>query len=85
MRTTKFWVLLLGALLVLSVAAAVWGIAYSILSVILLFIPILGWILFPIIGLTGLVFLALAILGIVNAVNGTMKPLPLIGGFEIIK
>jgi uncharacterized membrane protein len=30
-------------------------------------------------------FLVLVVLGIINAVNGRMKPLPLIGNFEIIK
>jgi len=36
--------------------------------------------------LVGIAVLVLAILGIINAVNGRMKPLPVIGGrFEIIK
>lgn len=45
-------------------------------------IPILGWI----VGFAGWVFLlVLAIMGIVNAANGEMKKLPLLGDFEIIK
>lgn len=45
-------------------------------------IPILGWI----VGFVGWVFLlVLAIMGIVNAANGQMKKLPLIGDIEIIK
>ena len=42
------------------------------------FIPILGWIISPILNI---VILVLAILGIINAVNGVEKPLPLIGQF----
>lgn len=45
-------------------------------------IPILGWI----IGFFGGIFvLVLAIMGIINALNGEMKKLPLIGDIEIIK
>lgn len=45
-------------------------------------IPILGWI----VGFVGWVFLlVLAIMGIVNALNGEMKKLPLLGDIEIIK
>ena len=36
-------------------------------------------------GVMGLAMLALAILGIINAVNGKMTPLPIIGKFSIIK
>jgi uncharacterized membrane protein len=56
------------------------GIAISIVAGI---IPFIGWF---IIGPLGTLFvLALAILGIVNAVNGKAKPLPLIGGISLIK
>lgn len=52
-------------------------------NIVLGFIPILGWLfmvtLFPI---TIIVF---AIMGIINASKGEMKPLPLIGGFTLIK
>ena len=45
-------------------------------------IPFVG----PIIaGIGGIVTFVFAILGIINAINGAMKPLPLIGGIEIIK
>jgi hypothetical protein len=33
----------------------------------------------------GLAVTALCVIGIINAVNGNMKPLPLIGKFTIIK
>jgi len=70
---------------ILFIAAAAWGIAYSILTFILMFIPVLGWILVIILGIATLIFPVLCIVGIINAVNGTMKPLPVIGKFEVIK
>ena len=42
----------------------------------------IGGFLSPLVGITIFVFM---ILGIINAVNGVMKPLPLIGKFTIIK
>ena len=46
-------------------------------------IPIVGWfIIAPVGSIATLVF---AIMGIVNAAQGQMKPLPLIGKFQIIK
>lgn len=46
-------------------------------------IPFLGWF---IIGPLGSIFvLVLFVLGIINAVNGEMKPLPLIGKYTLIK
>lgn len=46
-------------------------------------IPIVGW--FFILTLGNLAILVLAILGIINASNGAMKPLPLIGDISILK
>jgi uncharacterized membrane protein len=45
-------------------------------------IPLLGW--FIILPIGSVVVVVLAILGIVNAAKGEMKPLPMIGGFKII-
>lgn len=46
-------------------------------------VPIIGWFL---IGPAGSIFLlVLAVMGIINAVNGEMKPLPLIGNYTILK
>jgi uncharacterized membrane protein len=59
-------------LLILSIAC----------NIVLGVIPIIGWILLPLANLATLVF---AILGIVAAANGQLKPLPLIGGITIIK
>lgn len=47
------------------------------------FIPFLGW--FIIIPFGNLLIAVLAILGIINAANGILKPLPVIGGFSLIK
>lgn len=46
-------------------------------------IPFIGW--FVILPLGYLCTLALAIVGIINAANGTKKPLPVIGGITLIK
>ena len=60
-------------------------IAVAFICSVLGLIPILG-IIFIIIGsLAGLVALALAILGIINAANGKAKELPLIGQFNFLK
>lgn len=47
------------------------------------FIPFIGW--FIIMPLVSLAVVILAIMGIVNAIGGKMTPLPLIGGFQILK
>lgn len=56
------------------------GFAVSIVGSI---IPFIGW--FIIGPLGGLFVLVLGVLGIVNALNGVEKELPLIGGFKILK
>ncbi|TVY10214.1 hypothetical protein [Paenibacillus cremeus] len=50
-------------------------------NVVLGFIPLLGLLLIP---LANLGVLVLTIMGILNAVNGFMKPLPLIGSIRIL-
>jgi uncharacterized membrane protein len=70
---------------VLFIAALLYGIAYGILTAMLIFIPIIGWLLILLLGLLSIVFLALCVVGIVNAVNGRMRPLPIIGGITVIK
>ncbi len=58
------------------------GLVLFICSVIVWFIaraiPVFGWVLSP---LLNIAILVLAIIGIVNAVNGDEKPLPFIGSF----
>lgn len=46
-------------------------------------IPILGW--FIVLPLGSIFLIVVAIMGIINALNGEMKKLPLIGGYELIK
>ncbi len=69
----------------LAICAIAYSIAYSIVSFVLAFIPILGWIVIAALGLVSLVFLVFAIIGIVSAVSGTMTKLPLIGNIKILK
>nr|MDD6336387.1 zinc-ribbon domain-containing protein [bacterium] len=71
--------------LVLCIAEVIYGIAYSILSSIILAISWKLYFLVQIIGIVSLAFLALAIIGIVNAANGKAKELPLIGNIKILK
>lgn len=71
--------------LVLAIAEVAFAIVYTILSLILGMIPWVGPILVFIIGLLWIVFGVLAILGIINAVNGKAKELPVIGKFRILK
>ena len=54
------------------------GIIASVVAV----IPVIGWIVAPI---AGLVITVLAIIGIINALNGRAKELPVIGKFKILK
>lgn len=45
-------------------------------------IPVIGWIIAPI---AGLVITVLAVIGIINALGGKAKELPIIGKFKILK
>ncbi len=72
--------------LVLAIAEVAWWIVTAILNVILYAISwTLGAIVGTILGLVNLVFLAMLIIGIINAVNGRAKELPVIGKFKILK
>jgi uncharacterized membrane protein len=53
--------------------------------VVLTFIPFLGILMIPIHFLLPLAGLAMMIIGIINAANGQCKPLPVIGGFTLLK
>ncbi|MDR0843505.1 MAG: zinc-ribbon domain-containing protein [Acidobacteriota bacterium] len=70
---------------VLFISAVVYSVVYFILSAILAFVPFLGWFLILLLSLCYLLVPVLAILGILNAVNGKLKELPLIGKLKIIK
>lgn len=71
--------------LVLLIASAIFGVARWILSEILFAISWRLYFVTIIISLFGLVFLALAIIGIVNAATGKAKELPVIGQIRILK
>jgi uncharacterized membrane protein len=51
-------------------------------NIVLGYIPIIGWILLP---FANLATLGLTIYGIIQAANGRLKPLPIIGGYTLIK
>ncbi len=71
--------------LVLLIASILYGIAYSILSSIILAISWRLYFIVSIIGLVIIVITILAIIGIINAATGKAKELPLIGKFKILK
>lgn len=71
--------------LILCIAAILYGVAYSILTAVILAISWRLYFLVTIIGLAGIVFAVLAVIGIVNAVNGRAKELPLIGRYKLLK
>ena len=52
----------------------------QILATVLTFV-VIGFLIFPLVMIAGVIFM---IMGIINAANGTMKELPLIGGFKLI-
>lgn len=68
--------------LILMIAGVALGIVIPIIAI----VPVIGWIIAlvgaPVLWIALLVF---AILGIIGAAKGEMKPLPLIGGIKIIK
>ena len=54
----------------------------GLISSVVWIIPILGWIIAPILSI---VITVLAVIGIINALNGKAKELPIIGKFKILK
>lgn len=71
--------------LVLFIAQLVWSVVFKVLAVLIGWIPVVG-ILVTVIGwLVEAIFLVVAIIGIVNTLNGKAKDLPVIGKFRIIK
>lgn len=63
----------------------IFAVAAEIICTILGFIPFCGFIAWLVGGLSHLVWLALVIIGVVNAANGKAKELPLIGKFTLLK
>lgn len=54
----------------------------ALLSSVIAVIPLIGWIIAPI---AGVIITVLAIIGIINALGGKAKELPIIGKFKILK
>ena len=71
--------------IILLIAAIAYSIAYGILSTIIYAISWRLGFISSILGFVSIIFTVLAILGIVNAVSGKAKELPLIGKFKILK
>ncbi len=66
--------------IILAIAELICWVAFGILGR----LPLIGWIFSVLNGLVSLAALILAIIGIVNAVNGRAKELPVVGGFSFI-
>ena len=71
--------------LLLCIASIIYGIAYSVLSCVILAISWRLYFVVTIIRLLAFVFAILAVIGILNAVNGRAKELPLIGKYRLLK
>ena len=86
-RQSKFAMYHCNQGLVLTLVAIAVSIANMILDVVLVHIPFLGWFLMTVLNLgISVGILVLVVIGIINAVNGACKPLPLIGNrFTLVK
>ena len=71
--------------LVIFLACVVWSTVYWVLSAVVLAISWRLYFISAIIGLFSLVFLVLAIIGIINAAKGKAKELPVIGKFRLLR
>lgn len=71
--------------LVLLIACIAYSIVYGIVSSIILAISWRLYFIITIVGLVSIVFLVLAVIGIINANKGEMKPLPVIGNIILLK
>ena len=71
--------------LILLIAEIIYSVIYGVLSSIIFSISWRLYFVVTIIGFLSLVFLALAIVGIVNAASGKAKALPIIGKFTLLK
>lgn len=68
-----------------ALVLAVAGVALSIVSRVLGWIPLVGWLISVVCGLAGVAVFLLAVLGIVNVLQDKDVPLPLVGGIEVLK
>ena len=67
--------------LVLAIIEIVCSVVLGMLS----WIPFFGWVFGTVLSLLGIVALVFSILGIINAVNGRAKELPLVGKIKLLK
>ena len=68
-----------------GLALAIADIVCALILRILAKLPLVGWVFSIAGGLLGLVCLAFAIIGIVNAASGRAKELPIVGKFRVLK
>lgn len=72
--------------LVLFIADIILGVLIGITTGVLSLLGVVGLVLGSIVsGILGLCIFVMVIMGIINAANGEMKPLPVIGGIKLIK
>ena len=62
-----------------SLALIILGVACYIIQLILLFVPFIGWIVSFLMIFVGIGLLVLWIMGLISAINGEEKPVPVIG------
>lgn len=63
----------------------IYSVALGIVSVVLVFIPFIGWMIIMLLGLISYVFLALSIWGIIYVFQDKAKELPIINKYKLIK
>ena len=71
--------------LVLLLAEVIYGVIYTVITLAVGWIPVVGWIVVAVLGLASLVFIVLIVLGIMNACSGEVKKLPVIGNITLLK
>lgn len=71
--------------IVLAICETIWWVLEIVLSAILGGVPFLGAFISVVMGLANLIFLVFIVVGIMNALNGKAKELPIIGKFKILK
>ena len=69
----------------LFIFSLIYSVAFAVLTVILAFIPFVGWLLIMVLGLLSYVFLAWAIWGIVYVFQEKAKELPILNKYTLIK
>lgn len=68
-----------------ALALNIIGTVFGIIGKILGFIPVIRVVAGIVLGVLSLVMFIILVMGIISAANGTMKPLPIVGGVRIFK